>query len=53
MNIFYFYGYFFLFFVCMFLVQSTGNDVRPFQLTVEKLEISLKEAKQEVIFNKV
>ncbi|KAA0724586.1 1-aminocyclopropane-1-carboxylate synthase-like protein 1 [Triplophysa tibetana] len=27
--------------------QSTGSDVRPFQLTVEKLEISLKEAKQE------
>ncbi len=31
------------------LVQPTGSDVRPFQLTVEKLENSFKEAKKEVI----
>lgn len=36
--------------ICIVLVQPTGSDVRPFQLTVEKLENSLKEAKKEVIF---
>ncbi len=35
--------------ICIVIVQPTGSDVRPFQLTVEKLENSLKEAKKEVI----
>lgn len=42
-----FYLYIFVF------VQLTGSDVRPFQLTVEKLENSLKDAKKEVILFKV
>ncbi|XP_051978385.1 1-aminocyclopropane-1-carboxylate synthase-like protein 1 [Xyrauchen texanus] len=33
--------------------QPTGSDVRPFQLTVEKLENSLKEAKKEGLNVKV
>lgn len=40
----------FIHFYLFVLAQPTGSDVRPFQLTVDKLENSLKEAKKEVFF---